>query len=240
MQADTEWFDYLERDGFVFLPAIFTPSEVAILCRDAAKALAAPEAASSVLSGNGPPHGARNLLRIWPDVADLIRTPRLAEPLRSVLGPQGGIVRGLWFDKPAGSGWALPWHRDTTIAVRAHGQFGRFRKPTVKAGVPHVEAPVDLLSTMISARIHLDAMTDRNGPLRVVPGSHQVERGVPESNGITLHCEAGDVLLMRPLLLHASGHCAPDHDGRRRVIHLEFAPFATLSDGYAWQTFLPI
>jgi ectoine hydroxylase-related dioxygenase (phytanoyl-CoA dioxygenase family) len=156
------------------------------------------------------------------------------------LRERGGIVRGLYFDKPAGTGWALPWHRDTTIAIKAHGLFGRFAKPTVKAGVPHVEAPRELLSTMVTARIHLDDMTDDNGPLRVIPGSHVRQADDSGEAGITLRCAAGDVLLMRPLVLHASGHCAPWHTGSRRVVHLEFAPDPQLPDGCEWQTFIPL
>ena len=48
-----------------------------------------------------------------------------------------------------------------------------FKKPTIKAGVPHVEAPESVLECMLTARIHLDETTDENGPLLVIPGSHQ-------------------------------------------------------------------
>jgi ectoine hydroxylase-related dioxygenase (phytanoyl-CoA dioxygenase family) len=146
----------------------------------------------------------------------------------------------LYFDKPPGEGWALPWHRDMTVAVKAHGRLGTFAKPTTKAGVPHVEAPNELLSSMLTARIHLDDVTDRNGPLRVIPGSHRANGGPDNRESATIFCEAGDVLLMRPLLLHASGHCASDHRGHRRIIHLEFAPGPRLPDGYDWHDFFPL
>jgi ectoine hydroxylase-related dioxygenase (phytanoyl-CoA dioxygenase family) len=38
--------------------------------------------------------------------------------------------------------------------------------------VPHVEAPEEVLREMVTAGIHLDEVTDENGPLKVVPGSH--------------------------------------------------------------------
>ena len=47
-------------------------------------------------------------------------------------------------------------------------------------------------------------------------------------------CEAaaGDVLLMKPLLLHASSKAeAPGH---RRVVHLEFARREMLAEGLRW------
>jgi ectoine hydroxylase-related dioxygenase (phytanoyl-CoA dioxygenase family) len=148
----------------------------------------------------------------------------------------------LYFDKPPGSDWALPWHRDLTIAVRRHGSSERFRKPTRKAGVPHVEAPPEILAGMVTARIHLDSMQDDNGPLRVIPGSHVLPALDQAGDGaeLTLRCQAGDVLLMRPLLLHASLHCAPDYQGHRRVVHLEFAASPELPDDYEWDSFLPL
>jgi hypothetical protein len=51
---------------------------------------------------------------------------------------------------------------------------------------------------------------------------------------------AGDVLAMRPLLLHASGVSHHDAASHRRVIHLEFAADRQLPDGFAWHTFLPV
>jgi ectoine hydroxylase-related dioxygenase (phytanoyl-CoA dioxygenase family) len=108
----------------------------------------------------------------------------------------------------------------------------------MKAGVPHVEAPVTLLSKMLTLRIHLDAMTMENGPLRVAPGSHA--EGLPSGRSETvLNCQAGDVLLMRPLLLHASGHTEP-HAGHRRIVHLECAPINRLDEAFEWQHFCPI
>lgn len=190
----------------------------------------------------GRTHGARNLLQLWPKVEALVGKPKLVELLTRILGPEAGIVRGLFFDKPPGDTWALPWHRDLSVAVRHHGHIGQFRKPTTKAGVPHMEAPADLLAAMLTVRIHLNAMTDANGPLRVVPGSHRPETSATdeEQAAVTIHCGSGDVLLMRPLLLHASGHCVPGHQGHRRVLHLELAPMEALPDGYTWHTFLPV
>lgn len=186
--------------------------------------------------------GARNLLRIWPDVVNLARRPGLLDPLREVLGRDAGVVRGLFFDKPPGRGWALPWHKDYNVAVRAHGKLGRFTKPTTKARVPHVEAPADLLGRMLTARIHLDDMTDENGPLRVIPGSHRSYRtgGECPSSPVVLRCRAGDVLLMRPLLTHASSHCDPATTRHRRVIHLECAPSPVLPDRYEWHDFVSL
>src|SRR6266404_493411 len=101
--------------------------------------------------------------------------PARVEAMAAVLGPDFGLVRVLFFDKPPGGSWSLPAHKDLTIAVRDNRLPSRhFRNPTRKAGVPHVEAPRELLDKMLTARIHLDDVTAENGPLKVIPGSHRL------------------------------------------------------------------
>lgn len=228
----------LERDGYALLPNVFDPAAVADILTAWGHALATHADDPSVLAGGrSSAYGARNVLRLWPNVVELARHPALAAELLAVLGPASGVVRVLYFDKPPGHSWALPWHKDWTIAVKAHGRLGTFNKPTTKAGVPHVEAPVELLRGMLTIRIHLDDVTPENGPLRVVPGSHAGPDGRPPE---TIACRAGDVLLMRPLLSHASGHSDPATARHRRLIHLECAPVPGLPDGYEWHDFIPI
>jgi hypothetical protein len=237
------WFEQWTADGYLLLPHVFTPLEVEGMRRACATALAEGAAAGSVLSAAaGPAYGARNLLRLWPEAVALVRSPRLGAIVLRILGERAGVVRGLYFDKPPGNSWALPWHRDLTIAVKKHGTFGKFRRPTVKSGVPHVEAPTELLAGMLTARIHLDAVTDRNGPLRVLPGSHAAGRGdgCGAREPVAVCCNAGDVLLMRPLLLHSSSHSEPNHRAHRRIVHLEMAAGPGLPEPYEWHDFVAI
>lgn len=235
-----DWQDALDRDGFAWVRSAISSDEVTRLGERLYDILQRPENKSSVLIGAaGPAYGARNLLKLWPACADLLRNRLLQEALPAILGAGAGVVRGLYFDKPPGHSWALPWHRDYTIAVREHRPSTQFMKPTLKAGVPHVEADEALLRRMLTVRMHLDAMADDNGPLRVVPGSHRTADEVTEA-AVTLHCERGDVLLMRPLVLHASGHSAPESSRHRRIVHLECAPERELPDGFEWDRFQPI
>lgn len=234
----SDWRATLEADGYVLLPGVLSTAEVEATAGewDAARHRAGDDPAV-IRDADGRVTGARDLLRFWPGVVELARRPGLLDALRAVLGPAGGVVRGLFFDKPPGHGWALPWHKDRNVAVAAHGPLGRFTKPTVKAGVPHVEAPADLLARMITARVHLDDVTPENGPLRVIPGSHRGDETRPP---VDVLCRAGDVLLMRPLLSHASGHCDPHTARHRRIVHLECAPAGDLPDGYRWQDVVPL
>jgi ectoine hydroxylase-related dioxygenase (phytanoyl-CoA dioxygenase family) len=92
---------------------------------------------------------------------------------------------------------------------------------------------------MLTARLHLDAVTDDNGPLRVLPGSHRGGKSrTGEGNEVRILCDRADVLLMRPLLSHCSGHSRAVTTHHRRVLHLEFSPDPELPDGYEWHTFI--
>src|SRR5205823_2336367 len=161
----------------------------------------------------------------------------LTEALAGILGPAYGLVRVLFFDKPPQQTWALPWHKDLTIAVRDNRlPSAHFSKPTTKAGVPHVEAPRAVLEAMLTARIHLDAVTEANGPLKVIHGSHHAGKALAldVAPPRTLLAEAGDVLLIRPLVAHCSGKSHPVTTQHRRVLHLEFAASPLLPDPYEW------
>lgn len=229
----------IETSGYCLLPDVFDSTELATMIEGVKNVLTMAAHELSVIKGQrSPAFGARNILRLWPECRSFVNKAPVSDVLRKLLGHDGGLVRGLYFDKPPGHSWALPWHRDDTIAVKKHGALGVFTKPTTKAGVPHVVAPESLLSRMIAVRIHLDAMDDENGALKVMPGSHR-ESSVP-GNAVTITCAAGDVLLMRPLLLHASGHSAESTTRHRRIVHLECAPSPVLPDGYQWHDYQPI
>lgn len=237
------WREQLDADGYALLPNALSAADVQAALAEWAEITVANASDAALLSGeSGPAYGARNLLDLWPRVTDLIRTPLLGNALRAILGENAGVVRVLYFDKPPGHSWALPWHKDYSLAVQAHHKSDTFTKPTVKAGVPHVVAPQSVLDRMLTVRIHLDPMTPDNGPLRVIPGSHAAyhQKDDPPREARTLLCDAGTALLMRPLVTHASGHSRADAGLHRRIVHVECASDPTLADGYEWKWFVPI
>ena len=88
-------------------------------------------------------------------------------------------------------------------------------------------------------RIHLDDANENNGCLKVIPKSHrlgilcQAEQAQVVSKSAQVNCcvKAGDLLVMRPHLLHSSSKgIAPTH---RRVIHIEFSSFK-LPEELSW------
>lgn len=172
-----------------------------------------------------------------PEVAALLDRGEMRSLIADVLGPGAGLVRVLFFDKPPDRSWSLPWHKDRTIAVRCNDLPSQhFHKPTMKAGVPHVEAPDAMLERMLTLRVHLDPMTEANGPLCVISGSHHPGDRQRQVH-VQVHAAIGDVLAMRPLLTHCSRVPQPGTVLHRRVIHFEIADCATLPDGYEWHTF---
>ena len=94
---------------------------------------------------------------------------------------------------------------------------------------------------MVAVRIHLDDVSPRNGPLKVIPRSHHTGKVLKlgETPPKSIFANQGDVLLIRPLVAHCSDRSHPDTRDHRRILHLEFAASAELPDGYRWHDFRP-
>jgi hypothetical protein len=182
--------------------------------------------------------GVRDLLALVPSVRHLADSQELRSLLPPILGTEIRAVRGIFFDKQPSANWKVPWHQDLSIAVRSQLELPGYHPWSTKAGVPHVQPPAEILEQMLTVRIHLDRTDPNNGVLKVIPGSHhhgkltqpQVETW-KRSPSIDCNCDPGGILLMRPLLLHASSMAiVPSH---RRVIHLEYAA-CQLPSGLEW------
>ncbi len=101
----------------------------------------------------------------------------------------------------------------------------------------YVHAPAAALEHVLALRIHLDDSTQENGPLRVLPGTHQM--GVLTDNQVAqlakelipLACTVpkGGVLAMRPLIVHASSKSQSEEP--RRVLHIEYATRLEIDGG---------
>lgn len=187
----------------------------------------------------GSVYAVRNLIEAVPEVARLAESSAIRTHIEPHLGAAAFAVRGLLFDKNEAANWNVPWHQDVSIAVRSRIETPGFQSWTSKEGVAHVQPPVSLLSRMLTVRLHLDPCGKDNGPLRIVPRTHQLGRLTPaQIEDIRRHQEAidiladpGDLLIMRPLLLHASSSAAaPAH---RRIVHIEYAA-EPLPGGLEW------
>jgi ectoine hydroxylase-related dioxygenase (phytanoyl-CoA dioxygenase family) len=208
------------KDGFAIVSDVLRGEEVACL-------IAALDAAEMdrVTRGDAT-FGARNLLAV-PEIRALAASPALRARVEPLLGRGSVVVRGLFFDKTPAANWPVAWHQDLTLAVAARRELEGWSNWSTKAGVHHVQPPVDVLERMVALRVMLDDCGSDNGPLRVVPGSHVLGRLSRERidalrrGAFECRCAAGAVVMMRPLLLHSSPAArTPWH---RRVVHLEYA-----------------
>jgi len=225
----------LARDGFAWVRGAVEEPLVAAL-RQAFEAL--PEGTGVRRRGGGV-FAVRNALGAVPETGAVLRAAPIHAAIEALLGPDARPVKATLFDKTATANWNVGWHQDVTIAVHERREAPGFGAWSVKAGVPHVQPPAAVLEGMLAARLHLDPCGADNGPLRVLPGSHrsgrltaaEQARWVAECDPVLCTAEAGDLLLLRPLLLHASTPArAPGH---RRVLHVEYAA-AALPDGLEW------
>lgn len=215
--------DYLQRDGFTVVQQVLEPGVI-----------------QEIIARLGPlvRAGRRGLLAV-PAVRQIAQSPRIIGLMRHYFAADPFPVRAIYFDKSPNRNWRVSWHQDLTLAVRARVEVAGFGPWSTKEGVPHVQPPVRLLKQMLTVRLHLDATDESNGALRVLPGTHTLGRlsaaSIEELRATRPEyvCRAapGDVQLMRPLLLHASGRSTSDR--HRRVLHIEYAAFA-LPAGLEW------
>ena len=230
----------LGKCGCGIIKQVFSEQECLSFIEDLELAMSAmPD--ESIKTGSGAYLGARNLLTWWDGCLGIARHATINTFVIHNLGSSAGLVRALYFDKPLGHVWSLPMHRDMTIAVADHCYPpAPFSKPTTKSGIPHVEATWQVLSGMLTLRLHLDPMTKENGPMVVIPQSHRDDLEENSTHARIVDCDAGDLFVMRPLLLHGSRAADGDTQLHRRVIHLEFAPSPGLPEQYEWYQFLPV
>jgi ectoine hydroxylase-related dioxygenase (phytanoyl-CoA dioxygenase family) len=194
-----------------------------------------------VIGGRG---GVRNLIG-HPTVMQLLQHERFGAYLWSIVGRDLVAVKATLFDKTPQANWRAQWHQDRTINVRERLDVAGYGPWTTKAGALHVDAPAGVLAQMLAVRIHLDACDADNGPLRVIPGSHlagkldpsELDAMVGSASVVELYVPQGAIVLMRPLLVHASS--TANTAAHRRVLHIEFAPPEAISP-LQWQSALQL
>lgn len=223
----------MDRNGYVLVPDILPSEDIAEL----RTVLATADLARA--KRGGMTYGARNLLTL-PEIRKAASANKLCASLESVLGRSFHAVRGIFFDKTEGANWPVLWHQDLSLALRKRRDLPGWTGWSDKRGIPHAQAPAEILDKMVTVRIHPDDCPSENGALRLIAGSHrrgriprETIRSVIANEPVDIVAAArGDALFMRPLILHASSPAQkPVH---RRVLHLEFAPADLLPEELAW------
>jgi len=206
----------LEEAGFAAVPGVLGVDR----CAEVVTALSGPGSRRT---------GSRNLLDV--PVCERLAAMFKAHAQVGPFLPQGAVaVQCTLFEKSADDNWLVALHQDLSVPVQERVPHRDCSGWSEKEGVLYVQPPVAVLESLVAVRVHLDDCGSANGPLRVVPGSHrhgrlstETAKALREQSGV-VECIArrGDVMAMRPLLLHSSSKVQVP--GSRRVLHFLFGP----------------
>jgi ectoine hydroxylase-related dioxygenase (phytanoyl-CoA dioxygenase family) len=204
-------------DGFSVVAGVFDAAEIDDVTNDLDRASLQRSRA-----------GARHLLSV-PAIVALARDARLTELAADVLHCAPVPFGATLFDKSSDTNWLVVWHQDTALPLIERRDTASWGPWSTKGGITYAHAPASALSQVVALRVHLDASTEDNGPLRVLPGTHslgvltdqQIHSAAERIESVTCTIERGGVLVMRPLLVHASSKVSSA--APRRVLHFEYA-----------------
>jgi ectoine hydroxylase-related dioxygenase (phytanoyl-CoA dioxygenase family) len=215
--------EQLEESGYVVIPDVVGIDEISQIER--------------FIEGHGMAATRRLINRPWcRELADrLTQDTRLSDALRANVRP----VQCTLFVKSTASNWLVSIHQDLSIPVAQRVDDPEYHGWSEKEGELFVQPPVSILNDVVAVRLHLDDCDERNGALRVVPGSHRAGRltateatRVRKAQGdVCVRVPRGGAMVMKPLLLHASSKVSVNNT--RRVLHFVFGP-ESLPDPLRW------
>ncbi|MGI8543650.1 MAG: phytanoyl-CoA dioxygenase family protein [Aridibacter sp.] len=224
-----------DKKGFVIVKNILCEDEISHLIRSLSKL----SSKNTVSKKKGSIYGVRNLLNLLPEIRKFAESESVREIVENFIGKDAKPVRAIYFDKNPDANWKVPWHQDLTISIEKKIETEGFSAWTLKAGIQHVQPTVDILENILTLRFHLDSADETNGALKVLEGTHKYGRLSSDEIKLCKHkansflCKAskGDVLIMKPLLVHSSS--AGSKPKNRRVVHIDFSN-VSLPNGLKW------
>ncbi|MFZ6689912.1 phytanoyl-CoA dioxygenase family protein [Undibacterium sp. SXout11W] len=184
--------------------------------------------------------GTRNLLDL-PWCQNLVSKIRSHDQISLMLPVSAVAVQCTYFEKSKDQNWLVSIHQDLSIPVKEKVDHPDLIGWTEKEGTTFVQPPSDVLNQLVAVRVHIDECGHDDGPLRLVAGSHNFGR-LGTYRALSLRDELGEttcpvpiggVLLMNPLVLHASSKSIGN--SKRRVLHFVFGP-PDLPFGLKWKS----
>jgi ectoine hydroxylase-related dioxygenase (phytanoyl-CoA dioxygenase family) len=212
-------------NGFSVIPDVFTSNEI--------------EALSDAVSSSSLPRGRAGIRHALanPAVAAFARSPKLVDIAKKILSAGAVPFRATFFDKSPSANWLVIWHQDKALPLRQRHELAGWGPWSTKDGILYSHAPTSALTKVVALRVHLDDSTKLNGPLRVLPGTH--DNGVLSDQAVhqlsleipPVDClvPKGGVLVMRPSLIHSSSKSQVE--AARRVLHIEYAASLNIVPG---------
>ena len=215
-ETNAAWLG-VAKDGYAIVPQVVTAEEIEHLLSNLQRS-----------SSHRSRAGLRHLLSN-PAVAEFAADRRMLGIAQSVLGSDAFPFKATLFDKSPDANWLITWHQDTALPLCERIENPGWGPWSAKEGIAYAHAPATALESVVALRLHLDDSHQENGPPRVIPGSHrqgvlsdeQVENIVDKGERVTCLIEQAGVIVMHPLLVHASSKSQSDKP--RRVLHIEYA-----------------
>ena len=213
----------LEEKGFSIIESIYTTTEldsIISIIQDIN-----PDALNS--SKTKELFAIRQLLINAPELNKILFNKRLRAIINSIENKGVFLTKAIYFDKPNQSNWFVPFHQDISISTHNKVEVEGYKNWTLKKNKYGVQPPVEILENSFTIRIHLDNTTKENGALMILPKTHQQgivrsdSSSIEKENFIYCPIKHGGIMLMKPLLFHASNRTT--NHKKRRVIHLEFS-----------------
>jgi ectoine hydroxylase-related dioxygenase (phytanoyl-CoA dioxygenase family) len=217
----------LQTNGFEIIESVYTKQEI--------------DEILDILSFNNVENkfGIREFLMDNSEIINKVFTERLLKIIKVISPNCNQSIKSIYFDKPPNANWIVNWHQDLTINLKAKKETPNFKNWRVNRERTIVQPSVEILENIFTIRIHLDGCTKENGALRVIEKSHnqgviEIVDWLKNQEGIEKICEVkqGGILIMKPLILHASKRT--ENQQNRRVIHIEFCDM-DLPNGLEWK-----
>jgi len=220
MTLSAHQVEQYHRDGFVYPVPVMPATEAAGLRRQL-------EAVEARQGGSLEP-GQRSrafLLFKWLD--DLIRDPRVLDPVEQLIGPDILCWSTIFWIKDAGSKSFVSWHQDNTYwglsSRKVVTAWFAISDASLAAGCMRVLPGSHLGATLVHEdTYHEDNMLTRG----------QTIGGIDESRAVAMPLRAGEMSLHNYCLAHGSG---PNLSNDRRIgVSMHFMPPATKQVVGSW------
>ncbi|GAA4319052.1 phytanoyl-CoA dioxygenase family protein [Mucilaginibacter gynuensis] len=220
-------------NGFTIIHDVYTPDEL----QQITAGLEAIDPANPNFRKTKDLFAIRQFFKEIPAIVPLVFNNNLHTLIGELFGDDYFIVKSIYFDKPGNSNWFVAYHQDLTISVDKKLDLPGYGPWTIKHNQFAVQPLLSILEDNFTIRIHLDDTDADNGALKIIPQSHS--KGEYRADTInwdneteaTCTVKAGGIMIMKPLLLHASNRTI--NGNNRRVIHVEFSR-SVLPDGLEW------
>ena len=220
MPLTDQQIDQYRRDGYVCPVSVMPATEAADLRRRL-------EAFEATQGGRLEPAQRSRAFLLFKWLDDLIRDPRVLDPIEQLIGPDILCWSTIFWIKEAGSKSFVSWHQDNTY-------WGLSSRNVVTAWFAIADAGVEA------------------GCMKVMPGTHRGEtlphedtydadnmltrgqsiRGLDEARAVSMPLRAGEMSLHNYCLAHGSG---PNLTGDRRIgVSMHFMPPDTKQVVGAW------